>query len=119
MPLTVQLSAPAGKAFQVEIQLNPDTVDQLVAGRQLEGVVPVPVNQLTVPTTVSIPFGADSGQFEVAINLGFLERNYGKQVAFAYRLINPGKGNTLESGSSVAVLKIGRASWRARVDKDV
>src|SRR3546814_8501691 len=41
MPLTVQLSAPAGKAFQVEIQLNPDTVDQLVAGGQLEGVVPI------------------------------------------------------------------------------
>lgn len=104
MPVTVQLSAPASKAFQVEIQLNPDTVNQLVAGGQLEDVVPVPVNQLTVPTTVSIPFGADSGQFEVAINLGFLERNYGKQVAFAYRLINPGKGNTLESGSSGAVI---------------
>lgn len=106
MPLTVQLSAAASKAFQVEIQLNPDTVEQLLAGGQLENTVPVPADQLTVPTTVSIPFGADSGMFEVAINLGFLERNYGKQVAFAYRLINPGKGNTLESGSSGAVITL-------------
>ncbi|MGK6351261.1 discoidin domain-containing protein [Parapedobacter sp. DT-150] len=104
MPLTVRLSAAAAKAFQVEIQLNPDTVAQLVAGGQLEGVVPVPVEQLTVPTTVLIPFGADSGVFEVAINLGFLERNYGKQVAFAYRLVNPGKGNTLEGDGAVITL---------------
>lgn len=104
IPLTVQLSEAASKAFQVEIQLNPDTITQLVAGGQLQDVVPVPVNQLTVPTTVSMPFGADSGVFEVAINVGFLERNYGKEVAFAYRLINPGKGNTIESGGGGAVI---------------
>lgn len=106
IPLSVRLSAVASKAFQVEIQLNPDTVTQLVEGGQLEDVVPIPVEQLTVPTTVSIPFGADSGVFEIAINLGFLERNYGKEVAFAYRLVNPGKGNTLESGNTGAVITL-------------
>ena len=106
IPLSVRLSAVASKAFQVEIQLNPDTVTQLVEGGQLGDVVPIPVEQLTVPTTVSIPFGADSGVFEIAINLGFLERNYGKEVAFAYRLVNPGKGNTLESGNTGAVITL-------------
>jgi hypothetical protein len=106
IPLSVRLSAVASKAFQVEIQLNPDTVTQLVEGGQLEDVVPIPVEQLTVPTTVSIPFGADSGVFEIAINLGFLERNYGKEVAFAYRLVNPGKGNALESGNNGAVITL-------------
>ena len=106
VPLAIQLSQPAGKAFQVEIQLNQDTIDQLIAEGKLEDVLPIPNEHLVVPTAVSVPFGADSAVFEIAINVSFLERNYGKQVAFAYRLANPGKGNTLASGSTGGVVTL-------------
>lgn len=106
VPLAIQLSQSAGKAFQVEIQLNQDTLTRLIDEGELEDVLPIPNEHLVVPNAVTIPFGADSAVFEVAINISFLERNYGKQVAFAYRLANPGKGNTLASGSSGGIVTL-------------
>ncbi len=103
VPLTVNLAQPASKAFQVEITLHPDTVDQLIDNGQLEGVVAVPSNRITLPTAIPFAFGSASSTFQLTIDVGFLERNYGKRVAFAYRLLNPGKGNTLVSGASAAV----------------
>lgn len=103
VPLTVNLAQPASKAFQVEIALHPDTVEQLIENGQLEDVVAIPPNRITLPTAVSFAFGSASSSFQLSIDVGFLERNYGKRVAFAYRLHNPGKGNTLAAGSSSAV----------------
>ncbi|WP_262246239.1 discoidin domain-containing protein [Parapedobacter soli] len=106
VPLSVSLPQPASKAFQVELQLNPDTVNQLIGSGQLADVVAVPTSQVSIPTAATFAFGSKISTFDIAVNLGFLERNYGKRVALAYRLVNPGKGNTIaaESASAVVVL---------------
>lgn len=109
VPLAVTLAQPASKAFQVELQLNPDTVDQLIGSGELDDVVAIPRNQVAIPTAATFSFGARSSAFEISINLGFLERNYGKRVAFAYRLVNPGKGNTITAESSSAVVVLNTA----------
>ncbi|MFB2121416.1 discoidin domain-containing protein [Parapedobacter sp. 2B3] len=109
VPLAVNLAQPASKAFQVELQLNPDTVTQLIGNGQLDGVVAIPTSQISIPTAATFSFGAKSSAFEISINLGFLERNYGKRVALAYRLINPGKGNTITAESSSAVVVLNTA----------
>ncbi len=105
VPLQIQTSNPAGKSFQVELQLIPDTVEQLIASGSLQNTVGIPVNQITAPSVVVVPFGADSSTFTISINLGFAERNFGKNMAFAYRLLNASKGNELDpSGSSGVVI---------------
>ncbi|MGV3763741.1 discoidin domain-containing protein [Parapedobacter sp.] len=104
VPLSVSLGQPASKAFQVELQLNPDTVDQLISNGQLDDAVAVPTSQISIPTAATFAFGAKTSAFNIAVNVGFLERNYGKRVAFAYRLVNPGKGNTIAAESSSAVV---------------
>jgi len=109
VPLAVNLAQPASKAFQVELQLNPDTINQLIGNGQLDGVVAIPTSQIVIPTAVAFPFGSKSSAFEISINLGFLERNYGKQVALAYRLANPGKGNTVSAESSSAIVVLNTA----------
>src|SRR5690606_25930741 len=106
VPLAINLSEPASKAFQVELQLNADTVEQLIANGQLENTVALPPTLVAIPSNVSFAFGSKRTEFEVSISIGFLERNFGKNVAFAYRLVNPGKGNSIapHANSTVVVL---------------
>lgn len=104
VPLKIDLSRPAGKSFQVELQLIPDTIDQLIANGALDDAVSIPTDQLTAPNAVTVPFGADSASFTISVNLGFAERNFGRNIAFAYRLQNPGKNNELDPAGSGGVV---------------
>ncbi|MFC3196073.1 PA14 domain-containing protein [Parapedobacter deserti] len=109
VPLKIDLSHPAGKSFQVELQLIPDTIAQLVANGTLENTVGIPVDQITAPNAVTVPFGADSSTFTVSVNLGFAERQFGRNIAFAYRLLNPSKHNELDPANNSGVVVLNTA----------
>lgn len=100
IPIKVTLSASAAKAFQVGLQLNADTVIQLVENGTLTDVYPLPSNTITIPNAVDIAYGVKEATFEVKIGISGLERFFGHKVALAYDLINPGKGNTIGSEKS-------------------
>ncbi|MDM8174545.1 MULTISPECIES: discoidin domain-containing protein [Olivibacter] len=100
IPIKVTLSSPATKAFQVGLQLNADTVIQLVESGNLTDVYVLPSNAITLPNAVDIAYGAKEATFEVKIGLSGLERFFGHKVALAYDLVNPGKGNTIGSDKS-------------------
>ena len=103
--LQVSLSTPAGKAFQVGVQLNADTVAQLIEDGILEHAQALPSNAITLPNVVQIPYGASSATFEISISITALERFYGDNVAFAFNLVEPGKGNRIGTqGSNVVTL---------------
>jgi len=91
----VKLSAPAQKAFQVELQLNPDVVNQLAAAGQLEGALPFPPIGTTLPNVVNFEYGATEGVFSIVLSITELEKFYGEKIALAVTLANPGKGNQL------------------------
>lgn len=97
MQVRVALSAPATKAFQVELMLNPDTVAQLADAGQLEGAFPFPTIGVTLPNVVNFGYGASEGTFPVTLSITELEKFYGEKIALAVTLANPGKGNQLAS----------------------
>ena len=105
VPLEVTLTSPASKAFQVGIQLNADTVIQLINDGVLQDAQALPPNAITLPNVVQIPYGASKATFEISISITALERFYGDNVAFAFNLVQPGKGNRIGTqGSNVVTL---------------
>ncbi|MDF2851826.1 hypothetical protein [Sphingobacterium multivorum] len=103
VPMQVKLSSPASKTFDVELQLNTDTVNKLIESGILKDVVTLPNVAFSFPNIVKFQYGADTTSFLLTISRTEIERVYGKKFALSYKLSNPGKGNQLGNPSSVIV----------------
>ncbi|WP_293953202.1 MULTISPECIES: discoidin domain-containing protein [unclassified Sphingobacterium] len=103
VPMKVKLSSPASKTFDVEIQLNTDTVNKLIQSGTLKEVVTLPNSAFSFPNIVKFQYGADTTSFLLTISRTEIERVYGKKFALSYKLSNPGKGNQLGNPSSIIV----------------
>lgn len=103
IPLKVKLSNPASKTFDVELQLNTDTVIKLIESGALKDVVTLPNQAFSFPNVVKFQYGSDTTSFVLTISRTEIERIYGKKFALSYKLINPGKGNQLGNPNSVIV----------------
>lgn len=100
----VALSAPSEQAFDVSVELNSDTVQALVTNGTLENTVPLLADALEVPAHLKVPYGVKNATLEVSVSRTALERAFGKNAAFALRLVNPGKGNKIAKATGVIVL---------------
>lgn len=109
VPFKILLSAPATKAFQVGVSFNVDTVNQLIANGTLTNAVVLPAGSVDFPSVVNVAYGADSGTGVATIRLSAIEKNYGKTVAFAFKLTNPGKGNEIKGGATNILVVINTA----------
>lgn len=89
----VKLSAPASRAFQIGLILNPDTINTLIGNNTLLNTVLLPGSYIKIPNVAEVSYGVDSAFFSVQITLTAFERFYGKNVAFAVSLEDPTKGN--------------------------
>lgn len=105
IPLRVSLSKPAAQAFQVGLKLNTDTVVDLLSKGLMVNTVGLAANEITLPNVVRVPYGATTASFEVSYDIITLEQHYGKKIAFALNLIEPGKGNKIgKQGSNLITL---------------
>jgi hypothetical protein len=100
VPFKISLSGIATKAFQVGITLNSDTVNKLIANGTLKNTVVLPNGSIDYPSVINVAYGADTATGVATVRLTTLELNYGKDVAFAFKLTNPGKGNLVTGGKS-------------------
>lgn len=100
----VGLSAPASKAFQVELQLNADTVAQLAEEGNLEGALPFPSFGVTLPNVVNFAYGASESTFDITLSITELEKFYGEKIAVAVNLANAGKGNQVTSDATKVII---------------
>lgn len=100
VPFKISLSGPATKAFQVGITLNNDTVNKLIANGILKNAIVLPAGTIDYSSVINVLFGADTATSVATIRLSAIEANYGKNVAFAFKLTDPGKGNQIKGGQS-------------------
>lgn len=103
IPMKVKLSSPASKTFDVELQLNADTVTRLIESGTLKDVLTLPNEAFSFPNIVKFQYGADTASFVLTISRTAIERIYGKKFALSYKLSNPGKGNQLGNPNSIIV----------------
>lgn len=104
IPVSVTLSTPASKAFQVGLVFDPEATEHLAESQPAGEAVATPSEMLIIPNVVEIPFGAEQATFEISANTSFLEKHYGKKAAVVIQLAEAGKGNQIDPDGSVSAI---------------
>jgi len=110
LPLTIDFNGASTKAFTVKTTVNTDTVATLVANGALPaGTLPLQEGKFLLAPEVNIAYGVKSVGLSIVIDRSYLELNYGKDIAFALKMTDPSKGNSIASGknSTIVVIKTG------------
>ncbi len=102
--LDVLLSIPASNAFEIDLKENQDTITTLIENGTLQNTIALPVGTYDAPAVVNVAYGEKKTTFKVAIATGVLEKNFGKQVAFAVKLSSPSKGNSVQQSKESFVV---------------
>ncbi|NRF37988.1 hypothetical protein [Pedobacter foliorum] len=110
IPVTVNLSGAAGKAFNVQITGNIDTIPKLITDGVLPaGTIALEEQMFNFPPVLDIAYGVTSATFDLLVSRTFIERNYDKKLAIAVKISGPSKSNKVEAGKGVAVVLIDAA----------
>ena len=106
IPIGITLSRPAGKAFEVGLSINQDTVIQLIAEGKLTGVVALEAAAIMIDNVAKVQFGSDAAQFNIVIARTEVEKHFGEKLAVGYTIQDPGKGNQINSQESTGIIII-------------
>lgn len=116
IPFKISLSGPASEAFQVGITLNNDTVSGLISSGALTNAVLLPAAQIEYPNVINVAYGTTEATGVATVRLFALERNYGKKIAFAFKLTQPGKGNVIAGGKSNIMVVLNTSEYLKQSD---
>lgn len=101
----------AGNAFTVNVQTNPDTINEAIANNLLQvspnqgdSVVLLQDKAYTLPSTVSVPEGQTSTTFLLSIDIDQLKALSGKKAALAVYISSPSKYKLNAAQSEVIIL---------------
>lgn len=101
----------AGNAFTVNVQTNPDTINEAIANNLLQvspnqgdSVVLLQDKAYTLPSTVSVPEGQASTTFLLSIDIDQLKALSGKKAALAVSISGPAKYKLNTAQSEVIIL---------------
>ena len=100
------LSEPAKKAFQVGLEINNDTLQSLIDKGLAENTAIASPGSYFIPNVAEVAFGVDSASFDVQISLTEIERQYGKKIGLAIKLIEPSKGNNTNPENQTSIVII-------------
>ena len=108
IPIEVQLSGSAAQAFDAHLTLDENAVVTAIGNNSLPNTLLMAGGSITIPETVTIPFGATSVIFEAVMSVPALEKFYfsGKKVAFAVKLTEVAKGNTIAEKKDVGIVSV-------------
>ncbi|NQX40850.1 hypothetical protein SAMN05421820_104255 [Pedobacter steynii] len=108
IPVEIQLSSSASQAFDAHVALDDNAVTTAIAGNLLPNTLLMPGGLIVVPQAVTVPFGTKSAVFEVVISVTALEKFYfsGKKVAFALKLTDVAKGNTIDEKKHTGIISV-------------
>src|SRR5690606_14499904 len=102
----IALSEPATKAFQVGLEVNNDTLQALIDRNLVENMAIISPGSYFVPNVAEVAFVVDSASFDVQVSLTEVERQYGKKIGLAIKLIEPSKGNNTNSDNQASIVII-------------
>ncbi len=106
VPIKIKLSGVAGKAFQIGIEPVSDTINKLIANNTLQNTVLMPSSYLDYPSVINVAYGTDSATVFVGFKITGIEKYYNRNVAIAFRLTSPEKGNTINPTQNTFVVVV-------------
>lgn len=109
IPIRIVLSGEAPKIFTLDVHVDNDTVNHLIAEQQLGDAVLLDESYYQLPKVAEIRFGIDTFTLPLQLSMQAIERYYGKTLALAIGLSDVGKQNTLDAAGKTAILLINTA----------
>lgn len=107
VPIKIDFTGAAGKAFTVNVAANTDTIATLIANGTLPaGTVALEPGTFNFPAVVNVPYGVQSVSWDLQISRTFLERNYGKDVAMVVKMVDAAKGNSIAANKNTTIVVI-------------
>lgn len=104
--MLVNLAEPAAKAFQVQLSVDNDALEEGVGSGELSDTFIMEAGSYQLPNVVHVPYGALTASFDVQVNLSSVERRYGSKLALGIRLSEPTKGNLTDVENDVMDLML-------------
>jgi len=110
IPVTITLSGASGRAFNVQVTGNVDTVAKLITDGVLPaGTIPFGDQMYNFPPVVDVPYGVTSATFDLVVSRTFIERNHNKMMAVAVKISDASKANKVDAGKNAVVVLINAA----------
>ena len=107
VPITINFTGAAPKAFTVQISANTDTINTLISNGTLPAnTIALQTGEFTLPPVVNAAFGVKSVTFDLIVSRTFLEKNYGKDIALAVKMTDPAKGNSIVPAKNAIIVVI-------------
>lgn len=107
VPVTINFTGSAPKAFTVQVSANTDTIAKLISDGTLSAnTVALQTGEFTLPPVVNVAFGVKSVTFDLIVSRTFLEKKYGKDVALAVKMTDPAKGNSIVPAKNTIIVII-------------
>jgi len=101
-PVELSLEEPSTTTFNVNLLSEP----QIAASQSLTNTTVINVPDFTMPELVEVRFGTKKVSFNVAVSTSTIERNFGKNLAFAITLAHPTKSQKVDENKKTVVFTI-------------
>ncbi len=116
IPVHLKLSGGAGKAFEVGLQVNQDTVLKQIQEGKLRDVVAIAPSAVMIDNVAKVTYGSDAAQFNLTVTRTEVEKYFGKKIAIGYTIANVGKGNTIDAAQNTGIIVINTADLLTLAD---
>lgn len=105
VPVSIKLSSPASKAFEVNLAVNQEAAVAHIEKNNLStNHVAILGEAILLSNATKVDFGADSAVFEVIIGRTEVEKYYGQHIVIGYNLTDAGKGNQIDDSNATGIL---------------
>lgn len=106
IPVDVQFSDAVPNRFNVNVSVDNDTINKLIAENKLPNTVLLQSQYYKIPSSLDVRFGLDHFDFNLVVDITAIERNYGKNLALAVVLSDPTKNDKLDKSAKEAIIII-------------
>lgn len=105
VPVSIKLSSPASKAFEVNLAVNQEAAVAHIEKNSLStNHVAILGETILLSNATKVDFGADSAVFDVVIGRTEIEKYYGQNIVIGYDLTDAGKGNQVDNTNATGIL---------------
>lgn len=105
VPVSIKLSTPASKAFDVNLAVNQKAATDHIKSKNLgNNYVAIRPESIYLPNSAKVNYGSDSTVFSLTITRTEIEKYFGKNVVIGYDITNAGKSNNIDKNNATGVI---------------
>lgn len=116
IPVNLKLSGAAGKAFEVGLQVNQDTIQKQVQEGKLTDIEVISASAIMIDNVAKVTYGSNVAQFNLTVTRTEIEKYFGKKIGIGYTLAYAGKDNIVDATQNTGIIVINTADLLTATD---